>query len=128
MNKKLFLQTFKFSLVGGIAFIIDYLVLIFCKEVLNLNILIGSSISFSISLIVNYFLSINYVFDVNKNDKRRKKFILFIIFSIVGLLLTLLIMWFGTNILKINYLIAKILATFIVMCFNFITRKIFLEK
>ena len=46
----------------------------------------------------------------------------------MGLGLTELIMWFGEDILKISYLIVKIVATVIVMIFNFVTRKIFLEK
>ena len=52
---------------------------------------------------------------------------MFIILSIVGLILTEIIMWFGTDILKIHYLIVKIVATAIVMVFNFVTRKMFLE-
>ena len=65
--------------------------------------------------------------DVNKEKNSRKNFIIFIVFSIIGLGLTELIMWFGTDVIKINYLIVKIIATGIVMIFNFITRKIFLE-
>ena len=37
-------------------------------------------------------------------------------------------MWIGEDLLHISYLIVKIVATIIVMIFNFITRKIFLEK
>ena len=36
-------------------------------------------------------------------------------------------MWFGTDVLNISYLIIKIVATAVVMVFNFITRKMFLE-
>ena len=53
--------------------------------------------------------------------------IIFIIFSVIGLLLNDLIMWVSTDILSIYYLLAKIIATLIVMVFNFITRKLFLE-
>ena len=49
------------------------------------------------------------------------------IFSIIGLILTEVIMFIGTDIININYLIVKIVATAIVMVFNFITRKMFLE-
>ena len=56
-----------------------------------------------------------------------KQFIIFIIFSVIGLLLNDLIMWISTDILSIYYLLAKIIATLIVMVFNFITRKLFLE-
>ena len=68
-----------------------------------------------------------WVFDVNKEKDARKQFIIFIIFSVIGLLLNDLIMWVSTDILSIYYLLAKIIATLIVMVFNFITRKLFLE-
>ncbi len=58
----------------------------------------------------------------------KKNFIIFIVFSVIGLGLTELIMWLGVDIMKISYLIVKIIATAIVMVFNFVTRKIFLEK
>lgn len=126
-HNKLFMQILKFGIVGGIAFLIDYAILIFCKEILGLNVLVSAAFGFGISVIFNYIASVKWIFQVNNNDTR-KKFILFIIFSIIGLLLTELIMYAGTDFLKINYLIVKIIATFIVMIFNFITRKIFLEK
>ncbi len=126
-NKKLFLQIFKFTVVGGIAFIIDYLSLIICKEVFKFNLLISAAIAFVISVVFNYILSIKWVFDVDESKSKKNNFIIFILFSIMGLIITEIIMWFGTDILSINYLIIKIIATAIVMVFNFITRKIFLE-
>lgn len=126
-TEKLLLQIFKFVMVGGLAFVIDYLTLIICKEAFNLNVLVSAAIAFTVSAIFNYILSIKWVFDVDKSKSEKKNFIIFIVFSIIGLLLTELIMWIGTDILKVNYLLVKIIATAIVMVFNFITRKLFLE-
>lgn len=127
-KEKLLLQIFKFGIVGVIAFLIDYVTLIICKEVFHLNTLLSAAIAFTVSVIVNYILSVKWVFDVNKKNSGKRNFIIFIIFSLMGLGLTELIMWFGEDILKISYLIVKIVATIIVMIFNFITRKLFLEK
>lgn len=127
-NKKLFVQIFRFLIVGGLAFVIDYATLIVCKEVFGIPVLISSAIAFTVSVIFNYILSVKWVFDVNNNKSKQENFIVFIVLSIIGLLLTELIMWLGTDIIGINYLIVKIIATILVMIFNFITRKIFLEK
>lgn len=127
-TKRLFLQIFKFGIVGGIAFIIDYSIMVICKELLHFNVLLSAFFGFTISVIYNYIASIKWVFDVKEDSNNTKNFILFIIFSIIGLILTEIIMWLGTDIIKISYLIVKIIATIIVMIFNFITRKIFLEK
>lgn len=128
LNKKLLLQIFRFLVVGGIAFIIDYSIMVFCKEILHFSVLLSAFFGFTISVIYNYIASVKWVFDVNKDNNKTKNFVLFIIFSVIGLLLTELIMWFGTDIINISYLIVKIVATTIVMIFNFVTRKIFLEK
>jgi putative flippase GtrA len=126
-NSKLFVQVFKFGIVGGIAFLIDYGVLVFCKEVLNFDVLISAAFGFCISVIFNYIASVKWVFDVNEDNSKGKNFVLFIIFSVIGLLLTELIMHVGVNVLHFNYMIIKIVSTAIVMVFNFITRKMFLE-
>ena len=127
-NNKLLSQILRFGVVGGIAFLIDYGVLILCKEVFHINVLLSAAIAFTISVIFNYILSIKWVFDVSQKKSSKKTFLLFIIFSIIGLGLTEIIMYVGTDLININYLIVKIIATGIVMIFNFITRKIFLEK
>lgn len=124
---KLLVQIFKFGIVGGIATVIDFGVMIFCKEVLDFNVLLSAFFGFTISVIYNYIASVSWVFEVNEEKDKRKNFIIFIIFSVIGLGLTELIMWLGTDILKIGYVIVKLAATLIVMVFNFITRKKFLE-
>ena len=126
-NNKLFIQIFKFGFVGGLAFLIDYGVLIFCKEILHLDVLISAALGFCVSVIFNYIASVKWVFDVNENNSKSKNFVLFIVFSVIGLLLTELIMHFGVNVIDFNYMIVKIIATAIVMIFNFVTRKMFLE-
>ena len=125
--KSLIKQVLRFGIVGTIAFIIDYIILIICKEVFNINVLLSAAIAFTISVIVNYILSMVWVFDVNKEKNKRKNFIIFMVFSIIGLILTEIIMWIGTDLMHISYLIVKIIATAIVMVFNFVTRKKFLE-
>ena len=67
------------------------------------------------------------VFDVKKKQGT-KEFIIFIILSVIGLGINSLIMYLMVDIFKIYYMISKLVSTFIVMVYNFITRKIFIEK
>ena len=127
-NNKLAMQIIKFVIVGGIATIIDFIFLWFFKEIIGLPVLISNTLSFTISVTYNYIASIKWVFDVNKEKESRKQFLTFITFSILGLLLNNIILWICEDLLKIYYLIGKVVATAIVMVFNFITRKMFLEK
>ena len=126
MNK-LFNQLIKFGIVGGMAFLIDYSVLYLLTSLLGINYLISSTISFSISLIFNYIASIKYVFNTG-HKQTIKDIILFVTLSIVGLGINEMVMFIGVEKIYINYLIVKIGATAIVMVYNFITRKIFIEK
>ena len=92
-NNKLLLQIFKFVIVGGIATIIDFIVLVFLKELIGLNEIVANTISFTVSVIYNYIASVKWVFDVDKDKNKSKQFITFITFSIIGLLLNNLILW-----------------------------------
>ena len=126
MNK-LVNKIIKFSIVGGIATIIDFVFLYIFKEFLNFNIILANTLSFIISVTYNYIASITWVFDVNKNKNKNVQFVLFIVFSVVGLIINNVILYILTDKLNIYYLISKVIATIIVMIFNFITRKKFLE-
>lgn len=126
--KKLISQIFKFGIVGGSAFVIDYGIMIALTEVVGINYLISSRISFAVSVIYNYILSVRWVFEVEKNGDKRKEFIVFIVLSLIGLALNQLLMWVTVSGIHIFYMVAKILVTVVVMIYNFITRKLFLEK
>ncbi len=120
------LQLIKFAIVGVIAAFVDVGVLVFLKELFDVDVLIASAISFSVSVTVNYILSMAFVFKSKKQSKL-KEFIIFVLLSIGGLGLNQLILWIGVTFTSIYYLVVKFLAMVIVPIYNFITRKIFLE-
>ena len=126
-HENLLIQIFKFAIVGGIATVIDFVFLYIFREFCHFPVLVSNTLSFCISVIYNYIASVKWVFDVNKEKDAKKQFIIFIVFSVMGLLLNDLIMWISVDFLSIYYLLAKIIATSIVMIFNFVTRKMFLE-
>ena len=126
--KKLISQIIKFGFVGFLCFFIDYGIMVFLTEALKINYLISSGCSFSVSVIVNYILSIKFVFDADRDANKVKQFLVFLFFSIGGLIINQIVMWVAVDLLGIFYMISKIGATAIVMVHNFITRKLFIEK
>lgn len=124
--KKLINQILKFGVVGGIAFVIDYGILFLLAKVIGLNELISAAISFIISLTFNYFLSTKWVFEAKKQTP--KEVIIFALLSVVGLGINEVLIYLGTKKLGIDVMIVKLFATAIVMVYNFITRKLIIEK
>ncbi len=125
--KKLIAQFMKFGVVGVIAFIIDYGVMIFLTEVFGVPYLISTTVSFVVSVIFNYFASMRYVFERRDDMSRKREFVIFVVLSVCGLGINDLFMWLMVDFLFIDYRISKIVVTFIVAVWNFVTRKIFLE-
>lgn len=125
--KKLIAQFMKFGIVGVIAFVIDYSVMIFLTEVFGVPYLISTTISFVVSVIFNYFASMRFVFKRKDDMSRRREFIIFIVLSVCGLGINDLLMWLMVDSLYIDYRLSKIVVTVVVAVWNFVTRKIFLE-
>lgn len=126
--KKLIEQIIKFGFVGFLCFFIDYGIMVFLTEVAGVHYLLSSAISFTVSVTVNYILSVTLVFETDKNKNKLKEFFVFVFLSIIGLGINQLVMWFAGEVLGIFYMLSKIGATAIVMVYNFISRKIFIEK
>lgn len=121
-------QIIKFGFVGFLCFFIDYGIMVLLTEIVGIEYLISSGISFTVSVVVNYILSVTFVFETDKNKNKIKEFVIFVFLSIIGLGINQLCMWFGVELLHISYLIVKIGATAVVMVYNFISRKMIIEK
>ena len=143
--KKLIDQILKFGVVGIISFIVDFVITMAVSTGLRQGAgmgtsqaaLIGAFFGFVVSVIVNYILSMKYVFERRDDLDRKKEFIIFVF----GLGINELIILFCIDIVYANWawlhaLVgatlatagAKIVATAVVMVYNFVTRKIFLEN
>lgn len=134
-------QIIKFGIVGFFCFLIDYGITVVFTNVFGVHYLISKFLGFVVSAIVNYILSIKFVFTNKKEMDRKKEFSVFIILSAFGLLINEIVMFvcmdliFPASALLQKYItrelmvsISSIVATGIVMIYNFISRKLFLER
>ena len=124
---KLVQQFMKFGVVGIIAFAIDYGLMVLLTEAFGINYLISATVSFIVSVVFNYLASMRYVFTHKEGLSRRREFVIFVVLSVIGLAINDALMFLGTSFLGISYLITKIAATAVVMVYNFVTRKKFLD-
>lgn len=128
--EKLIQQILKFGVVGVIATLIDYGLLMVLNVFFGVDAVVAAAISYCVSLVFNYLASMRFVFAHRDDMSRKKEFAIFVILSAIGFALNELIMALGVNLLgqaPLMVTITKIFATAMVMIWNFISRKKWLD-
>lgn len=118
-----FFQLIRYSFVGGLAFLADFGTLTILTEYFKVYYLLSAGIAFITGLIINYILSVIWVFSERIYKNKYVEFILFLIIGVIGLGLNELIIWEFTEKIKVHYLISKLIATIIIYFWNFFARK-----
>ena len=134
-------QIIRFGIVGILSFIIDFGIYTLLCNYMNVHYLIAGICGFTLSIIFNYIVSMRYIFVRRDDLSRSHEFIIYITLSIIGCGLNSAILflcidglywhwnWLQQLIsIQLANIGAKAFATGIVMIYNFITRKIFLEQ
>jgi putative flippase GtrA len=122
----IYLQFFRYIFVGGTAFVVDFFFLYFFSDICGIYYLISAILSFVISVIVNYLMSIKWVFNQDNIDNKIMEFNMFLLISTIGLIFTEILLYFFTDICGIYYLMSKIISAIIVLFWNFIARRVML--
>lgn len=141
------IQFFRSLFVGGIATVVDMLVMILFRELVKVPEGVAAMFGFIVGLAVNYIVSTFWVFAKAKVKNRIIDFIGFAVIGIIGLGLTQLIIepfamegMFGQGIfitwgifgglLPVDkyYIVGKVLAVVIVYMWNFFARKFILYR
>lgn len=125
--KETFQKFIKFGIIGVIATIIDYVVMVICKEKIGMTVLWSSFMGFCISLIFNYILNMKYVFSKKEGVKERYVIAIFLITSLIGLGINQLIIYIFSYLNNVHYLISKLIATGVVLIWNFVSKKLLIE-
>ncbi len=125
--KRLIAQFFKFGVVGVLAFVVDFGLLFVLTSGLGVNYLVSATVAFSASVVFNYAASMRYVFTHREDLSRRREFVVFVALSVVGLVINNATMALLVEAFAVNYLVAKVAATAIVILWNFFSRKKWLD-
>lgn len=126
-NKVLALQFCRFASVGIISLAVDYGFMVFLTESTLMGYFRACAFSYTISILVNYVLSMRYVFRGREDVSKAKEVSIFLVLSLIGLGLNQVAMWLLVDVLNIYYAVAKVLAAGMVTGYNFISKKTFLE-
>lgn len=118
-----FIQLFRYTFVGGFAFLIDFGSLYALTEFAGLHYLLSAAVAFILGLSTNYSLSVAWVFPRRRLRSRWIEFAVFGAIGLVGLGFNELIMWLLTDKARFHYLLSKIASTIVVYLWNFFARK-----
>ncbi len=156
-KKQLFWEIIRFLLVGGAATIADYIIFYLFRQWLLpvgvidtaawdiFSLICATALGFVVGLLVNWILSVRFVFQAVRDKEKahsKKSFMLFTIIGVIGLLITelgvvLLVQVLPTfTIFHVTEFLglpwrewaAKIIMTCIVLVWNYLGRKLFIFK
>ena len=122
------IQFFRYAFVGGIAAVVDWAVL-FVLTKLGMHYLLSTVFAFITGLAVNFLLSKKLVFNAEQaRVGRTAEFAVYAIIGVVGLGLTEAIMYLLTDRIGLYFMLSKIIATLIVLVWNYAARKLTLYR
>jgi putative flippase GtrA len=116
-------QFFRYAFVGGAAFVVDFGLLFILTDKIGVYYLLSATISFVCGLLINYALSIRWVFSKRRLSDTRMEFIIFGIIGVIGVGINNAIIWCGVEIAGLHYLWSKIIAAVAVLLWNFTARR-----
>ena len=128
--KPLIEQFLKFGVVGIVAFIVDYGILMLLSQGLGWDPVLSSVISFVVSVVADSLSNIHGVCERRDDLARRREITMFVVLSAIGLVINSACIWVGTGIFgsgALSVSVTKVVATIIVSAWNFVSRKHWLE-
>ncbi len=128
--KELFIQFFKFGIVGAINTILSYVITNGCYYLLSLNEQFSNIIAFVITVFISFMLNGKFVFNNKQNERSfwKSLFKVYAAYSITGLFLTAILLYVEERIFGIPHYIATLMNLVITVPINFILNKFWAYK
>lgn len=127
-SSNMFVQLVRYGFVVAIAFPIDFGLLYLFTEHFHIHYLLSTILAFTVSMLVNFYISIFWVFKNRAERPLWKEISAFFIIGFVGLGLTAFIVWFCTSVLGIHYMVSKLIAVCFVFFWSFGARRLMFAR
>lgn len=125
-SDKASVQLFRYVFVGGFSAVADVGALYILTSKFHVFYLMSAGVAFIVGTILNYILSILWIFEATGNTKLEVA--LFTLVGLGGLGWNELIIWLGVRDAHLYYLYAKLVALALVMLWNFSLRRLLFIK
>ena len=118
----------QYFVVGGVSAVVDISFFFVFAKLLGFNYLVVATIGFVIATLVNYALSIKFVFTSGVRFGKRKEITLVYLVSAAGLAVNLLVLYLAVSVAGLELMLSKVIATATVFLWNFLTRNYFIFR
>ena len=119
-------QLFRYVITGVSSFLVDFLLLFFL-EAAGMHYLPAAACSFTAGTVCNFLLTKFFAFkSINATVGPAVEVLVFCAISVVGLLLTELLMFLFTSHLHVYFMVSKLISSILVFFWNFLARKFIL--
>ena len=129
------MEAVRFVVTGGVCFAVEFVCLVLFRDGMGMDTLIATPLAFLISVALNYLMCVRWVFP-EAGSQRRSAQLAFLLTSVIGLflnegLMLLFRVLFGEDQAVLTlfgftvtmYMVNKVLATLLVMVWNYFTKK-----
>ena len=118
------LKFLKFCVVGVSGTAIDFGLTWLCKEIFKIPKFLANAIGFVVAATNNYILNRIWTWG-STSDQVGVEYVKFFTVSLIGLGLNTLILYIFNEKIKLNFYVSKIIATGVVMLWNFFANNFF---
>jgi len=117
----------KYFSIGFSTFLLDLFLLYFLTDILLINYLISTALSFIVSVSIHYYFIRKFVFSRTTRELKTGYYI-FITVTVIGLLMVVALMALFVEKLNFDFLIARIIIAGIVGSYNYLMNLFFTFK
>lgn len=114
----------RYLVVGGVSALADWAIFAAVLYGLDLHYILAGTISFVIATGLNYFLSVRFVFGNGRRRRHQRIFLLYMV-SVIGVGFNLGLLSVGIDVLGLHPMLSKMIATGMVLGWNFVARYYF---
>jgi putative flippase GtrA len=122
--QQLFYKFLRFGVVGAGGTLIDFGITYVSKEIFKAHKYLANALGFSIAATFNYFLNRVWTFH-SDNPDIGTEYMEFIAVAVVGLGINTAVLYFLHHNMKMNFYVAKIIATGVTVFWNFVANYLY---
>ncbi len=119
-----FVQLFRYGLVSVLSLAVDFGGLWLLTEKAGLHYLLSAVLSYGAGMLVNYLLSVLWVFPTRKLKSRAVELGAFVAIGLAGMAINEALLWLLTDVVRLHYLGSRAISAVVGFLWKFAVRKV----